>query len=112
MDKKIQESVGILLAHIIKVDNRDIEKEAPIFCDIMKHNFTCTEEEAKEFLYKTMDMDYNLDEHVEIVNQALKDDRIAKLHILEQLNHVIYSDKISANDYKIFEEIKNRLFPQ
>ncbi|MEA1879516.1 MAG: hypothetical protein U9N11_02565 [Campylobacterota bacterium] len=112
MDKKIQESVGILLAHIIKVDNRDIEKEAPIFCDIMKHNFTCTEEEAKEFLYNIMDTEYNLDDHVEVINEALKDDRIAKLHILEQLNHVIYSDTISENDYKIFEKIKNKLFSE
>lgn len=110
MEKNIKESVGTLLAHIIKIDKRDIEKEAPIFCDIMGQNFDCSHEEAKTFLYKIMDEEYDLDEHVNIINQALCEDRISKLHILEQLNHVIYSDKISPNDYEIFEDIKEKLF--
>ena len=110
MEKKIKESVGTLLAHIIKVDHRDIEKEVPLFCDIMAQNFNCSHDEARDFLYAIMDTDYDLDEHVEIIRQALCDDSLAKLHILEQLNHVIYSDKISPNDYEIFEEIKNKLF--
>ncbi len=110
MEKKIKESVGTLLAHIIKVDHRDIEKEVPLFCDIMGQNFNCSYDEARDFLYDIMDKEYDLDEHVEIIRQALCDDSLSKLHILEQLNHVIYSDKISPNDYEIFEEIKNKLF--
>ena len=110
MQEKIKESVGTLLAHIIKVDKRDIEKETPLFCDIMGQNFDCDHEEAKEFLYSIMKREYDLDEHVAIINQALADDKISKLHILEQLNHVIYSDTISSGDYKIFEDIKNKLF--
>jgi len=31
MENKIKESVGTLLAHIIKIDNRDVKKEAPLF---------------------------------------------------------------------------------
>ncbi|HFQ62114.1 MAG TPA: hypothetical protein ENK39_07455 [Epsilonproteobacteria bacterium] len=110
MEKKIKESVGTLLAHIIKVDKRDIEKEAPLFCDIMGQNFDCDHEEAKDFLYGMMDKEYDLDEHVSIINQALCEDKLSKLHILEQLNHMIYSDTISPNDYKIFDDIKNKLF--
>jgi len=110
MDKKIKESVGTLLAHIIKVDKRDIEKEAPLFCDIMGQNFDCDHEEAKDFLYSIMDKEYDLDVHVNIINQALHEDKLSKLHILEQLNHVIYSDTISPDDYKIFDDIKNKLF--
>ena len=110
MQEKIKESVGTLLAHIIKVDKRDIEKETPLFCDIMGQNFDCNHEEAKDFLYAIMDREYDLDEHVGIINQALAEDKISKLHILEQLNHVIYSDTISPGDYKIFEDIKNKLF--
>jgi len=110
MEQKIKESVGTLLAHIIKIDNRDLEKETPIFCDIMGQNFNCTHEEAEELLHKVMNEEYDLDAHVEIINRALCEDKISKFHILEQLNHVIYSDKISPNDYKIFEDIKNKLF--
>jgi len=110
MQNKIKESVGTLLAHIIKVDKRDVEKEAPLFCDIMGQNFDCNHEEAKAFLYSVLDTDYDLDNHVAIINQALCEDKLSKLHILEQLNHVIYSDTISPDDYKIFEDIKNKLF--
>ena len=111
MEKKIKESVGTLLAHIIKIDKRDVEKEAPLFCDIMGQNFNCNPEEAKKFLYDIMEKDYDLDKHVEIISQALADDKLSKYHLLEQLNHMIYSDKISEEDYKVFEKIKERLFP-
>ncbi len=110
MQQKIKESVGILLAHIIKVDKRDLEKETPLFCDIMGQDFECEPEEAKAFLNDIMNREYNLDEHIDIINQALCDDKISKFHILEQLNHMIYSDTISPEDYKIFEDIKNKLF--
>ncbi len=110
MQQKIKESVGTLLAHIIKVDNRDLDKETPLFCHIMGENFDCNQEEAQNFLYAMMDKEYNLDEHIEVINQALCEDKLSKLHILEQLNHVIYSDTISSEDYKIFEDIKNKLF--
>ncbi len=110
MEKRIKESVGTLLAHIIKVDHRNIEKEAPLFCEIMGQNFDCTEEEARAFLEEVIDREYDLDKHIDIINQALCEDKLSKYHLLEQLNHMIYSDKISEEDYKIFENIKNRLF--
>ena len=110
MEKKIKESVGILLSHIIRADKRDIEKEAPLFCKIMGEDFACSEEEAKRFLYKVIDQPYDLDEHLAIINQALCDDKLSKYHLLEQLNHMIYSDEISETDYTFFENIKKRLF--
>lgn len=111
MDKKIKKSVAILLAHIIKVDNRDVEKEIPLFCSLMGENFKCDNVEAAAFLKQAMHEEYDIDAHVEIINEALKDDKLSKMHILEQLNHIIYSDKITEVDYKIFEMIKQKLFP-
>ena len=110
MEKEIKESVGTLLAHIIKIDKRDIEKEAPLFCELMGQNFDCSTDEAKTFLYGIMDREYDLNRHVEIINTALSEDKLSKFHILEQLNHIIYSNTISEEDYKVFEDIKNRLF--
>lgn len=110
MEKKIKESVGALMAYIIKVDNRDVEKETPIFCNIMGADFDCTDVEAKEILHTVMSKEYDIDEHIDNINEALCKDKLSKFHILEQLNHVIYSDTISPDDYKIFDEIKNKLF--
>jgi len=110
MENKLKESVGTLLAHIIKIDNRDVAKEAPLFCEIMGQNFDCSTEEAETFLHALMSKEYNLDEHIDIINDALCEDQLSKFHLLEQVNHIIYSDTISEEDYKIFEDIKERLF--
>jgi len=109
MEKKIKKSVAILLAHIIKIDNRDIEKESPLFCKFMEMDFDCDPEEAEDFLKQTMQEEYDLDEHLAIINDALCDDKLSKMHILEQLNHIIYSDTITPNDYEEFEKIKKTL---
>ncbi len=112
MEKKIKRSVATLLAHIIKVDKRDIEKEAPLFCSIMGKDFQCDEKEAIKFLKQSLQEEYNLDEHIDIIKDALKNDKISKMHLLEQLNHIIYSDTISDEDYQIFEKVKKKLFPE
>lgn len=110
MEKKIKESVGALMAYIIKVDNRDLEKETPIFCDIMGEDFECTQDEAKEVLHTVMTKEYDLNEQIDQINEALCEDKLSKFHLLEQLNRVIYSDTITPEDYKIFDEIKDKLF--
>jgi len=110
MEKKIKKSVATLLAHIIKMDNRDVEKEAPLFCQLMGTDFDCDPEEAEAFLKQTMQEEYDLDEHLAIINDALCDDKLSKMHILEQVNHIIYSDTITPEDYEEFEKIKQALF--
>ncbi len=112
MENKIKRSVATILAHIIKIDNRDVAKETPLFCKIMDQDFGCDRGEAEEFLTKTINEDYNIEEHARFIRDALKDDRFAKYRILEQLNHIIYSDKIEDNDYKEFEKIKDILFKE
>ena len=110
MEKKIKRSVAILLAHIIKMDNRDVEKEAPLFCRLMGADFDCDPGEAEAFLKQTMQEEYDIDEHLTIINDALCDDKLSKMHLLEQVNHIIYSDTITPEDYKEFEKIKQALF--
>jgi len=110
METKIKRSVDTLLAHIIKIDNRDIEKEAPLFCRLMGEDFNCDPKEAKAFLKQTMQEEYDIDEHLAIINDALCDDKLSKMHLLEQVNHIIYSDTITPKDYEEFEKIKEALF--
>ena len=110
MERSIKESVAALLAHIIKMDNRDVEKEAPLFCRFMRQDFDCDDKEAQEYLSKAVEQDYDLDKHLKIINDALCHDRLSKMHIMEQLNHIIYSDKFTDDDYAEFERIKDILF--
>ena len=111
MEKKIKKSVATLLAHIIKMDHRDLKKETPLFCQLMEMDFDCDPKEAEAFLKQCIQEEYDLDEHIAIINQALCDDQLSKMHILEQLNHIIYSDTITPNDYEEFERIRKALLP-
>lgn len=110
MENKIKISVATLLAHIIKMDNRDVDKAAPLFCRMMRNNFDCDPEEAKMFLINVMEEDYNLDMHLAVINDALCGDRLSKMHLMEEFNHIIYSDTITDEDYQEFEKIKEKLF--
>lgn len=110
MEKKIKKSVATLLAHIIKMDNRDVDKETPLFCKFMEMDFDWNAKESEDFLKQILLEEYDLDEHIAIINNALCDDKLSKMHILEQLNHLIYSDKITPKDYEEFEKIKESLF--
>ncbi len=110
MEKKIKRSVATLLAHIVKMDKREVEKEAPLFCRIMQKNFECDTQEAYEFLNAVVQEDYDLDEHISIINDALCGDQLSKMHLMEELNHIIYSDTITDEDYKEFARIKDKLF--
>lgn len=110
MQTKIKNSVAALLSYIVKKDQRDINKEAPLFCDMLGADFNCCHDEAMELLTNAMQEDIDLEKHLDIINEALCNDKLSKMHILEQLNHIIYSDKIEDGDYKEFEYIKSRLF--
>lgn len=110
MDNKIKKSVAVLLAHIIKIDERDVSKEAPLFCKLMGEDFKCDSKEAEAFLTQTLQEKYDLDEHIAIINNTLRDDKLSKMHLLEQVNHIIYSDTITPQDYEEFEKIKQKLF--
>ncbi len=110
MQTKIKNSVAALLAYIVKKDKRDINKEGPLFCDMLGADFDCSHDEGMRLLSNAMQGDIDLETHLDIINEALCNDKLSKMHILEQLNHIIYSDKIEDDDYKEFEYIKERLF--
>lgn len=110
MKKAIKRSVATLFAHIIKIDHRSVEKEGPLFCKLIGMDFDCTSTEAKELLNDILNENYDLDEHLNIINNALENDLLCKLHIMEQLNHIIYSDTITVRDYDEFERVKDVLF--
>ncbi len=109
MEEKIKKSVASLLAYIVKKDKRNIKKEARLFCEILEADFDCSNEEAMQLLSNAMQDDINIEKHLDTLNETLYNDKLCKMHILEQLNHMIYSDKITKDDYEEFEYIKNRL---
>ncbi|MEA2029906.1 MAG: TerB family tellurite resistance protein [Campylobacterota bacterium] len=111
MEQKIKKSVATILAHIIKVDKRDVAKETPLFCRLMDQDFGCDSGEAEQFLQAIMQEDYDIEEHAKFIRKVLKDDQYTKYKILKQLNQVICSDEISDEDYKEFERIREILFP-
>lgn len=110
MKNTIKRSVATLFAHIIKIDHRSIEKEGPLFCKLIGMDFDCTSEDAKALLNDILNENYDLDEHLSIINNALENDVLCKMHIMEQLNHIIYSDKITVRDYDEFNRVKDALF--
>lgn len=111
MEQKIKKSVATILAHIIKVDKRDVSKETPLFCRLMDQDFGCDKGEAENFLEAIMDEDYNIEEHAQFIRDVLKEDHYTKYKILDQLNQIICANEIHDSDYEEFERIREILFP-
>ncbi|HHH19234.1 MAG TPA: hypothetical protein ENK86_01800 [Campylobacterales bacterium] len=109
MDAMLKESVAALFCHVIKKDDKDIEKERPIFCRFMKQDFDCDCEEANQLLDETMDKEYNIDTQISIIGNALCNKTYDKVSLMKQLNHIIIKDKLNSEDYEVFDKLKKAL---
>lgn len=113
MDTMLKESVAVLFCHVIKLDNKDLEKERPLFCRFIKQDFDMPEEEANALLDKVMaDDDYNIETHISMIANGLVNETYTKMSVLKQLNHIIVKSKLEDEDYDLFDKVKEALFPQ
>lgn len=106
MDTMLKESVAALFCHVIKTDDKDLEKERPLFCRFMKQDFDCDCEEANTLLDDTMEKDFNIDTQISIISNALSNKIYQKMSILKQLNYIIIKDNLNEENYEIFEKLK------
>ena len=111
MDGLIKESVATLFCHAIKLDDKEMKIEQPIFCRFMGQNFDCNSEEAKKLLVETMQKDdENIDTHISIITNALHNEPYKKMNLLKQLNHIIFKSKMRDEDYEFFDKVKQSFF--
>jgi hypothetical protein len=106
MDNMLKESVAILLCYVIKIDNKDVDKERPLFCRFMQQNFDYPCEELSQLYYEILAKDYNIDTHISIVANALINKTYEKVTLLKQINHLIIKDNLHTSDYDIFDKVK------
>jgi uncharacterized tellurite resistance protein B-like protein len=111
MDAMIKESVAALFCHVIKMDNKDIDVERPLFRRFMKQDFPdMTNEEACELLDEVMEKDYNIDTQISMISNALHNETYTKVSVLKQLNHIIVKSNLEDEDYDLFDKVKTAFF--
>jgi len=111
MDNMIKESVATLFCHAIKLDDKDLKAEKPLFCRFMGQDFDCNDKDAEELLDKIMGEEpANIDTHISIVSNALYNEPYWKMNILKQLNHIIFKSNIRDEDYEFFDKVKKSFF--
>ncbi len=111
MDKMIKESVAALFCYVIKLDNKDLDAERPLFCRYMKQDFNMTREESDALLDEVMQKDYNIDTQISIIANALYNETYTKMSVLKQLNHIITKSNLEDDDYDLFDKVKEAFFP-
>jgi hypothetical protein len=110
MEKMLRESVAALFCYVIKNENKDIDKERPLFCRFMKQDFNMECEDANELLDEVLEKDYNIDTQISIISNALVNQTYQKMSILKQLNHIIIKDNLQSENYEIFDKVKKAFF--
>jgi len=111
MDRMIKESVAALFCYVIKLDNKDLDAERPLFCRFMKQDFDMTREESDRLLDEVMQKDYNIDTQISIIANALHNETYTKMSVLKQLNHIITKSNLEDEDYDLFDKVKEAFFP-
>jgi len=111
MKQQLRDSFATLLVYAIKADNIISEQEKELFCSLMEEHFDVEYLESVEFLANSNPTQEDINKHIQIINDFSEDNPMQKMRILEYLNHIIYSDGIEINEYSVFEQLKNRLFP-
>ena len=111
MDRMIKESVAALFCYVIKLDNKDLDAERPLFCRFMKQDFDMTREESDRLLDEVMQKDYNIDTQISIIANALHNETYTKMSVLKQLNHIITKSNLEDEDYDLFNKVKEAFFP-
>ena len=112
MDAMIKESVAALFCHVIKMDDKDLNVERPLFCRFIQQDFesaTCAE--ANQLLDDVMEKEYNIDTQISIIANALHNETYTKMSVLKQLNHIIVKNKLQDEDYDLFDKVKTAFFP-
>ena len=112
MDIMIKESIAALFCHVIKMDNKDLEAERPLFCRFIQQDFSVSScEEANKLLDEVMEKEYNIDTQISIIANALHNETYTKMSVLKQLNHIIVKSKLQDEDYDLFDKVKIAFFP-
>jgi len=111
MDRMLKESVAALFCHVIKLNDKDLDAERPLFRRFMKQDFNTDKEEACHLLDDVMNKDYNIDTQISIIANALHNETYTKMSVLKQLNHIIVKSKLENDDYDLFDKVKEAFFP-
>jgi len=112
MDKMLKESVAALFCHVIKINDKDIDAERPLFRRFMKQDFpSMTDDEACSLLDEVMEKEYNIDTQISILTNGLHNEIYTKMSVLKQLNHIIVKSKLADADYDLFDKVKIAFFP-
>jgi hypothetical protein len=111
MDNNLKESVATLFCHAIKLDDKDLKLEKPLFCRFMGQDFDCNSKDAELFFNDMIEKDCSdIDTHISIVSNALYNEPYWKMNILKQLNHIIFKSRIKDEDYEFFDKVKTSFF--
>jgi len=111
MDTMLKESVAVLFCHVIKLDDKDLNAERPLFCRYMKQDFDMPKEESRALLDKVMEGEYNIDTHIAMIANGLVNETYTKMSVLKQLNHIIVKSNLEDDDYDLFDKVKEAFFP-
>jgi len=111
MDSMLKESVAALFCHVIKLDDKDLDAERPLFARYMQQDFGTSREESCALLDEVMGKEYNIDTHISMIANGLMNETYTKMSLLKQLNHIIVRSKLEDEDYDLFDKVKEAFFP-
>ncbi len=108
--KKFKYAAGMLICQIVNFKEVHQNDELCQFCNDMQKEHNLSDNEAQNLYKERKNFDKNLEKNIDIIKTQLDGSEFKKLEFMRILNHFIVEDDCDADDYCIFEVIKEKLF--
>ncbi len=108
----LRDSIACIAAAIIGVDGQVTKSELSRFHEFFSAEFGVSEAEADALLETGKNEFARLDHHLQVLANVLPENLVERARFMRYFNDSIAVDGVDADEYPLFDKIRDVLFPQ
>lgn len=104
--EKLQNVMAILITHVILADGKVTSEERAKVLSFFENEFELESAQTEELFASIMDNINEFEENLDTLQNAIKNNSLAKSELLRHINNIIICDGCVDREYDVFESIR------